>query len=335
MGSLRLKLIEKTLSIDDISYLSKLMESDLSLSECFELIKSKQNEDILNSIQKKLDEGEMIENIIIEYLPRNIRSYVSSLLHTLSLEETLSLSLRFYESQEENKSILLSSLAYPILLLFITITALYLFDLYGIDAIFTLIGSFDADIGLFRQIRVLLRIVINVIYYLTLIIFLLIVIYSQPKRIVLLYLFVAKHFPNSLLSIYYSQEFMSLLLICSDKGYKTKEAMEVLKAMKNKPIVSFLAFHMDESLLEGETLKEAAAKKYYDSSLSRFIKIANYSNDFSLIISSYVKLAKEKIRRRMKRYTFTIQLFTYIFIGAIIIFIYQILFMPMQAISLY
>ena len=92
---------------------------------------------------------------------------------------------------------------------------------------------------------------------------------------------------------------------------------------------------MDESLLEGETLKEAAAKKYYDSSLSRFIKIANYSNDFSLIISSYVKLAKEKIRRRMKRYTFTIQLFTYIFIGAIIIFIYQILFMPMQAISLY
>ncbi len=335
MGSLRQKLFRKTLSIDDISYLSKLMESDLSLSECFELIINKRNEDILKSISEKLDEGELIEKIIIDYLPRNITAYVSSLLHTLSLEETLALSLRFYERQEEDKRIILSSLAYPILLLFITITSLYLFDLYGIDAIFALIASFEPDIGLFRQVRLMFRIIINLIYYLTLIIFLLVVIYSVPKRIVLLYLFVAKHFPNSLLSIYYSQEFMSLLLICTEKGYKTKEAMGVLKAMKNKPIVSFLAFHMDESLLEGETLKEAANKNYYDSSLSRFIKIANYSNDFSLIISSYVKLAKEKIASRMKTYTFTIQLFTYLFIGAIIIFIYQILFMPMQAISLY
>ena len=99
--------------------------------------------------------------------------------------------------------------------------------------------------------------------------------------------------------------------------------------------ISFLAFHLDESLMEGETMKEAMHKKYYDSSLSRFIKIGNYTNDFSQIISSYISLAKKKIRQRMKRYTVTIQLSTYAFIAAIIIFIYQVLFMPMQAISMF
>ena len=103
--------------------------------------------------------------------------------------------------------------------------------------------------------------------------------------------------------------------------------------MKHKPIVSFLAFHMDESLLQGEMLKEAAKQPYYDSSLSRFIKIANYTNDFSLLISSYITLARAKIAKRMKNYSLCIQLFTYVFIAFIIIFIYQILFMPMQAIT--
>ena len=99
--------------------------------------------------------------------------------------------------------------------------------------------------------------------------------------------------------------------------------------------LTFLAFHLDESLMEGEMLKEATKKKYYDSSLSRFIKIANYTNEFNEVVSSYTRMAKEKITRRLKRYTLTIQLATYFFIGAVIVFIYQILFMPMQAISAY
>ena len=87
--------------------------------------------------------------------------------------------------------------------------------------------------------------------------------------------------------------------------------------------------------MEGESLKEATRKNYYDSSLSRFIKIANYTNEFSEVIGSYVELSRERIRRRIKRYTSALQMMTYIFIGLIIIFIYQILFMPMQAISMY
>ena len=335
MGSLRRLLCEKTLSVEDVSYLSKLLDTNLSLNECFELMTNSRTEKIFLDIRQRLDKGELIENIIAVYLPRSIRSYVVSLLGTLSLSAALSLALEFEKMQQQDRKMLVGNLAYPLILLFISITSLYLFDLYGIDPIFALISSFDADIGLFDGIRMIFRITVNLIYYLTLLLFLLAVIYTRESKIVMLYIFLSKHLPNSLLCIYFSQEFMSLLLICCERGYKTREALGILKRMKNKPIVSFLAFHMDESLLEGETLKEAAKQSYYDSSLSRFIKIANYTNDFSGIISSYVMLSREKIAQRMKRCTLTIQLFTYIFIGTIIIFIYQILFMPMQAISIY
>ena len=333
MASLMSRFSENEISAEDLSYLAKLLETGLSLNECFSLLKTRKNEAIFVAIRSRLDEGEVIEKAIEDYLPKKIRSYVVPLLKSLPLASCLSLSLDFYKMSEESRKKLFSQVAYPLILLFISVTALYLFDLYGIDAIFSLIFSFEENIGIYKDFRILFRVVANFFYYGILLFFFLLFLFSRKDRIILLYIFVSEHFPNSFLNIYYSKEFMSLLLACLERGYSTRESMEILKTMKSKPIISFLAYHMDESLMEGETLKEAAGKNYYDTSLARFIKIANYANDFSSVISSYICLAQEKLNRRMKRYTLTIQIFTYAFIGAVVIFIYQILFMPMRLIS--
>lgn len=328
-------LSRKTLSVEDVSYLSKLLNTNMSVGECFTLLENRANKEIFADIRNKLDQGEMIESVIKDHLPKQLKTYVISLLNTLSLSASLSLALKFDQKAQEGQRELINSLAYPLILLFITMTSLYLFDLYGIDSIFTLISTFDADLKLFDSLRLVFRIVINVFYYLVLILFILSLFFFKPANVIILYIFVSKYLPNSLLNIHYSQEFMALFLICSKAGYKTRQSLEILKAMTSKPVISFLAFHLDESLMEGESLKEATRKNYYDSSLSRFIKIANYTNEFSEVIGSYVELSRERIRRRIKRYTSALQMMTYIFIGLIIIFIYQILFMPMQAISMY
>lgn len=323
------------LSIEDMMYLCRLLNTNLSLNNCFDLLSNSKNMKIFERIKTRLQKGELIENIIIEYTPVEIRSYLDALLSSLSFNIALKLSLDFYEKQNENKNSLVNAILYPSILLFLTITALYLFDLYGLDSLFSLMGSFSNDINIYHNIRVLFRIVITVIYYGFLISVLIIIYYRQPKRITLLYIFISRYFSNSLFNIYYCEQFMSLLLICVDHGYKTKESLQLLKKMKSKPIVAFLAFHLDDYLLKGESLKEAVKQKYYDSSLSRYIKLANYTNDFSNIINSYLLITREKIKRKMKQFALTIQLTTYMIIGAIIIFIYQLLFMPMQAITMY
>lgn len=327
--------VNERLQMEDITYLSKLLDTNLSISQCFQLIENKKNKAILETINSKLNKGELIENIIINHLPKEIESYVQGLLLSLSLSKALSLALKFQSDNTNDKNELLVSLAYPCILLFITISALYLFDLYGIDAIFSLIVSFDSDISIYKDLRILFRIIINIIYFSILIGTLLIILFMQPKRIILLYIFVSKYLPNSLFNVYYSQEFMALLKICVDSGFKTRQSLELLKSMKSKPIISFLAFHLDESLMEGETMKEATSKNYYDQALKRFIKIANYTSDFSNVIASYVDFAKQRVKTKLKRYALTVQIATYSMIGLIVVFIYQILFMPMQAISLY
>lgn len=324
---------KKIISIEDLSYISKLLDTNLSLSQTFNLIKNKNNEKILSKIIDNLNNGELIENIIKDYLPKEIKDYTVALLKTMSFSSALSLSLGFYEKRKENENRLISSIAYPCILLFVSITVLYLFDLYGMDAIFDLIKTFDVNLDVYDGIRIVLRIVIKGFYYGVLISVLLIIYFIQPKKISISYLFASKYFPNSLITTYYSEEFISLLLICINAGYKTKESLNILMQMKSKPIVSFLAFHMDESLLEGESMKQAVKKDIYDIALSRFIKIANYTNEFSKMLESYVSFASSRIQRKMKKYTTTIQITTYSFIGIIVIFIYQILFIPMQAIS--
>lgn len=328
-------LSNERLKMDDMTYLSKLLDTNLPISQCLTLIENTKNSKILKTISTRLDHGEVLENIIDKHIPKEIEAFVDALLLSLPFNQALSLSLKFYHDHNSDKNELLVSLAYPCILLFITISALYLFDLYGIDAIFSLIASFESNITIFKDLRVLFRIMINVIYFGILLTTLLIVLFIQPKRIVLLYIFISKYFPNSLFNIYYSQEFMALLKICLDSGFKTRQSLELLKAMKSKPIISFLAFHLDESLSEGETMKEAASKNYYDQALKKFIKIGNYTSDFSNIISTYVDYSRQRVKTRLKTYATTIQIATYSIIGVIVVFIYQILFMPMQAISIY
>lgn len=335
MVSLKKMFCKKEISIEDLSYISKLIDTNLSLQQALQLLKNKSNAKVFNSIIDSLNKGKLIEETIVNYIPKQIKTYMIPLLKTLSFSSSLSLALEFNDKHSNNENRILGAIAYPCILLFITITVLYLFDLYGMDTIFGLLNSFDVDMELYGSMRIVFRVFINIFYYGLLIGILMIIFFIQPKRISLLYVFLSKHFPNSLVNIHYSEEFISLFLVCAEKGYKTKDCLSILKGMKSKPIIAFLAFHMDESLLEGETLKEAAKKNYYDLSLSRFIKIANYTNDLINMLRTYTSLAQEKIKRKIKRYTLTIQLATYAFIGIIVIFIYQILFVPMQALSAY
>ena len=53
MASLKKLLAEKTVSQEDLSYLSMLLDAGLTISECFDLLRSRKNETVFTEIRKK------------------------------------------------------------------------------------------------------------------------------------------------------------------------------------------------------------------------------------------------------------------------------------------
>lgn len=327
------KINKNKLRIEDIKSLNTLLKTGLSIKNCLMLIMIKNNSDLITKILIRLDSGELVEKVMKDYLPKEISSYCLPLLKTMSFSSSLDLSISFYSRAKENSDSLEKTILYPFVLLFISLTALYLFDTYGLDMILEMLKDFSNNLGGFGLIRVLLRIIVYIFYFGMLLIAVLAYYFSKEKNITLFYVFVSKYLKDSIIHTYFCEEFITLFIICLDLGYKTKDALEILKALHNKPIVSFLAFHLDEKLLQGETLKDATKQNYYDSSLTKFINIAVYTNNFNQILSDYILVSRNRIKSSMKLLSNTIEVCSYIMIGAVIIFIYQVLFLPMQAIT--
>lgn len=326
---------KSTISIDELYYLDEILKTDLPLKTSLLLICNKANEALIDSLIIELDKGFLIEEIVNDYLPKEINAYFIYLIKKLSFKDSLHLSLAFYKKSKDNTKALEKAVSYPLILLFLSLTALYLFDSYGLDSVIGLMKSFDVNINLISIMRSFIRIVVYFFYILFIVVSLLILIFINPKRIRLLYIFISKHLSTSVIKTFFTEDFISMLIITLDYGYKTKEALEILKSIKNKPLVCFLASHLDDKLMNGESIKDASNQLYFDAVLTQFVNIASYSKNFTGILNNYVILAKARINNYMKRLTIFLQLGSYLVIGLVIVFIYQVLFLPMQALSNY
>ena len=323
----------KTIPIEDLKYLNELLKSNIPLKTCLKLIENNTNKKLFDELLAKLDKGEMMENIIVLYLAKDIGLYMKNLLKNLSFSNSLELALSFYDKQNENNKYIGKAIAYPIILLFISLTALFLFDSYGLDTILNLMKQFKTDVSNINVIRIFLRVLIYAFYIVFILVSIIILVFIKPKRITMFYILLVKYFPNSLVKTYFTEDFVSLFSIALKLGYKTKDALTILKSLLNKPVVSFLAFHIDDYLLKGESLKEASKQNYYDEVFSKFINVASYATNFTNVLENYINLSRNKIVNKMRIYASVLQASSYVVIGIVIIFIYQVLFLPMQAIN--
>ena len=321
------------LKYEDLVFLNELLKTGLSFKNSLELLTNKTNEKIIDEIINKMDVGVSVEEVMDIYVPKNIGVYLIPLSKKMSFSKGLDLSLSFIEKEKEYTKSLMGSFLYPFILLFLSLSALYIFDAYGLDTILNMLKSFNEDFGNVGAFRIILRIIIYIFYILLVMVLALALYFFRNRNITLFYVLICKYLPNSIVQKYFCVEFVSLLNICLNNGYKSKESIDILKSLHNKPITAFLAYHLDERLLEGETLKQASKQAYYDYSLSKFINIAIHSNDFSKILNDYVNLSTKQIKTKMKKTAGIIQFVTYCVIGIVIIFVYQILFLPMNALA--
>ena len=324
--------IKTRYSLNDIKFLNELINSGMPIKNCLDIISTRKTKTISNKIIKRLDDGEYFEEIISDYIPNSISRYFENLINLLGFNKTIKIVLNIIETRKKNIDSVISKAIYPIILMFASMIALILFDRFGLDSIISLMSSFIDDfstVHLFRTIFNLLTILMIIIMV---IIFGITVAIMFGKGI-LIYKFINKYFPNSIINTYFTNEFVSLYLIIFNNGYKTKEALDIIKKLDNVPISSFLASEVSKGLNSGDGFIGSFDNLYFDSSFSKYLGVASFSNDYLNILERYLEYSSHKVISFIKRLTAFIQGLSYVVIGFIIIFVYQLLFMPMQAIT--
>lgn len=326
-----LKWKTKCFSMQEVIYLNELLNTDLPLKTCLKLIESEDNKKTIDSFIQRLEQGELIEEIINEYLPHSVSVYIKDLVKSLSLKEAVDLALKFEIRRSSALKKLRKELVYPIVLLFVSMSGLFLFDHYGLNSIISLLKQFNTGTGSFGLFRNVLRVMVYILYGGFIVLSLLFLYFKQPKRIVMLYVLLSKFRAFNIVKSYFSAEFVSMMLICKKAGFHTKETLDILRSLSSSPITAFLSFHLSKRLEEGTSLKEACDQIYFDESLNRFTAVAAYSLNYDALMNNYSELQMKKVEDRIHFYTRIVQSVSYAMIGFAIVFIYQVLFLPMQA----
>ena len=324
---------KKSFSNEDIGALIKLLKVGLPLKDALNIITTKKNQKLVKEVIERLDHGETIETIFNYYLKEQIGNYFEVLINYLSFKDALALALKIYQNENTFKNQVLKELTYPVCLLVFTLVGIYLFNAYCFDGLLQSMNQFGMDFHNLILFKEILDILINCLMIGVLIFLILFIYMSRPKRLIMAYLLLNKYFPNSTYKEYLSSRFVLYFDACYKSGIKTKETIALLKAIKSQPLISFLAFHIDEELLKGELIEDALKSPYLDERLSRYIKIARYSDDLGEMLVVYYEDFKVRFAHKCRYLSKMIQISSYILIGVVIIFIYQILFIPMEIIG--
>ena len=329
VSSTKISLYKNLLSLDDLEALSTLLVTDMSLNDAFFIIKTKRNESLLEAIKMRLDRGELIEVVLKDHLVKEIKVTFSALINHLSLAKTLELTLALYRKTKVLKDKVQKDLTYPLLLLCFSIVGIYLFNGYCFEPLLLSMSEFSGDVSSLYIFKNVLDLLITIIFLILLLGLSLFLYFFRPKRIVLAYVLLEKYLPTSIIKEYLTSRFVIFYRECYAIGLKTKETIDAMRKMHDEPLIAFIASNIDKTLLEGEEMEKALTIPYLDDKIARFIKIGQHSGALEIMLDGYMVQFYKRFSKWCNDLAKVTQVVSYLMIGLVIIFVYQILFIPM------
>lgn len=321
------------MSKEDCGGLVQLMDSGFSFVDAMTLLENKKNTRIFSMMKAEFNEGTEMVKTIKKYCPKEYRDDFYSFVSFLSLKDSLGLCVRLHHDDEHQKRELQKNVGYPLMMFFATLLGLYLFVFFCFPLLIQLMNDFNATTANVAGIKNLFLILLNVVVTSFFLCSLLALVMTRKSYQIQSYQWMMKYFPVSLVRQNISSQFARYFYHCIHVGCKTKETLTILKKLERKPVISFLAESIEKNLLGGVTMKKAIQNQYLDETLHRFMTIAMHTATMDEMLDGYVKLSQEKIKRKLKVVAKAMQLFTYGCIAMILIFVYQILILPLSVMS--
>lgn len=318
---------------EDCRSLCSLLNNGFSLQESIDILKSKANEEAFRNIESRLSQGEEAADFLGGMLPEKYRSGFSCLLKFESLSNALSLSVSIADGDRREKEALLKQLMYPTMLFTASTLGVLLFAQYCFPPLISMMESFQVDAsGSIRLCHLIKTIAIMLIIasFLLCITFCFL---KKPSTAMKLYQKISGHFPESMVVLYVSLDFVRFFRETVKAEASTRKVLQLLEALEDKPITSEIAHGINQKLQEGSSFTDAMDTPCLDPALKRFLRTAVYAGNLDEMLESYLMLSRQRMKQKTARLTRTIQLLSYSSIGMVLIMVYQILMMPLSVLS--
>lgn len=306
------------------------MEHGFSLTDSMEILDEKINHEGFAMIRERLALGDNVSEFFPSFAPKIYRGYFEGFIRYMPFTDALASSIALVKNEEKNREEIIKGMLYPTLLMIGMTCGIYLFNAFILPNMIQLLEGFNMDTAGYDLLQKVIQIA-SMLMMVVIVLAICIVCFSlQKKQIVNTYRLISKRFPDSILVQYASSQFARFYLECEKRNVSTIATMKILMQVKEKPLVSYIAMEMDAHLSNGESLQEAIQFSHVEAALLRFFRIAFYASDCEKMLEGYLDMVHFRTQRLIKRFSRNIQLISYSAVGVVLIFVYQILMMPMS-----
>ncbi len=307
------------------------MNNGFNISEVLCIIESKENIIIVNEIKQDLNNGVNIEESFREFIQEDIKKYFDSFIIFIPFSMALKLSLDLYTKNLENKNKIINKVKYPIVMLILSFIGIILFYQLVFNKLMEFALTFDVDFThIFLTKNLILSFVLVIITVLIIILLIYVYLRFNHDKYLLCYIMICKYFKGNFFVKINTYSFVSFYIVCYKNGIKTLDTINLLKSLKSKIIVSFIANHLEIILVKGNSFKDALVNDYVDSKLIKFINIAMYTDTFDKMLEQYLHDSDELFERNSKLVTNFISFVSYSLIAILIVSVYQIILLPLS-----
>lgn len=306
------------------------MKNGFSFQDALSVIQTRKNSNTVAKISAELKEGKTSEAVLSTYLNMQYKGYFMGFIQYMSLSDTLAAILLITAAEKKQKEELLKGIFYPSLLFLGVTIGVLVFDACVLPVMTNMMASFQYENTTITVTQNCLDFLCKGILILLLISTAVLGYCLQKNQLLKTYHWISKYVPDALLVKYASTQFSRFYLECLKRKIPTKEALSILKQMKQKPLVQDIAEQLDSHLRDGIQMNEAMAETTTESAFVRIFQISLYASNCEDMLEGYLHMVQERTSSEIRFFSRTVQGISYSAVGIVIVLVYQVLLMPIQ-----
>lgn len=306
------------------------MNNGFSFQDALLISKTDENQKIFSIIQKQLEEGRQGEDIIASYLLPAYQGYFQGFIQYMNMKDTLAAVLSVVRAERTQKEEILKGLLYPSLLFVGVNMGVLLFNSCILPVMTNMMAGFHYQNDTILLVQKIVSLIAAAVLFFLCAGSVLFFYCLQKKNIVFVYHTIQKKYPHALIVKYASSDFSRFYLECIRRQIPTRESLQILMQLDQKPLVKDIAEQLDHLLTDGIEMKEAVERCRTEPALVRIFQISIYASNCVTMMEGYLQMVKDRTAAEIARYARTVQLISYSAVAMIIILVYQVLLMPIS-----